>query len=155
MTTLLNKNQTVGDSASKTDVGVLADVAALLRERGVSPTAQRVLIAAEFLLEPVHLCAEEIVESVCLSDRTVSRATVYNTLKCFVEHGLIRQVNVGADRVFYDSNVTPHHHIFDPESGNLTDVETSRVNIVGLPRLPEGREVESVEIVIRLKPPRE
>lgn len=127
-------------------------VVALLRSRGVSPTSQRVAIGMELLLEPTHLCAEDIARRVADCDESVSRATVYNTLRCFVEHGLVRQVNVGADRVFYDSNTMPHHHFYDPESGELTDIATSEIEIASLPTLPEGRELEAVDLVIRLKP---
>ncbi|KAA3633361.1 MAG: transcriptional repressor [Proteobacteria bacterium] len=124
----------------------------MLRERGVSPTAQRIAIALELLPKPTHLSAEEITRRVALRDDNVSRATVYNTLRCFVENGLIRQVNVGAERVFYDSNTGPHHHFYDPENGELTDIDSTDVSILTLPKLPEGREAESVDLVIRLKP---
>ena len=128
-----------------------ARVVRMLRERGVSPTSQRVSIGQEILLEPMHVSAEDITRRVRLRDQNVSRATVYNTLRCFVDNGLLRQVFVGADRVYYDSNTDPHHHIFDPESSELTDVDGSRVQIAGLPELPEDRELESVELVIRVK----
>ena len=127
-------------------------VVGLLRSRGVSPTSQRVAIAMELLLEPTHLCADDIAMRVSRRDENVSRATVYNTLRCFVDHGLVRQVNVGADRVFYDSNTQPHHHFYDPENGDLIDIDDSQVHIQGIPSLPEGRELEAVELVIRLKP---
>ncbi len=106
----------------------------------------------ELLLEPTHLCADDVVRRVAKKDSNVSRATVYNTLRCFVDHGLLRQVNVGTDRVFYDSNTAPHHHFYDPEKGELTDIDRSEVSITGLPALPAGRALDSVDLVIRLKP---
>lgn len=127
-------------------------VTRILRERGVSPTSQRVSIAQELLLAPIHVSADDVARKVRERDRNVSRATVYNTLRCFVDSGLLRQIFVGADRVFYDSNMEPHHHFFDPESCELMDIEGADVHIEGLPELPEGRELESVELVIRLKP---
>lgn len=152
MSNISSKNQTdttgIGDHADSPRKSVVA----LLRSRGVSPTSQRVAIGMELLLEPTHLCAEDIARRVADGDANVSRATVYNTLRCFVDHGLVRQVNVGADRIFYDSNTRPHHHFYDPESGELTDIATSEVDIAGMPTLPEGRELEAVDLVIRLKP---
>ncbi len=127
-------------------------VTRLLRERGVSPTSQRVSIAQELLLAPIHVSAEDVARKVRERDRNVSRATVYNTLRCFVDSGLLRQVFVGADRVFYDSNMEPHHHFFDPETCELSDVDGAEVHIEGLPELPDGRELEAVELVIRLTP---
>lgn len=151
MTHDLTKNQSVKREQDATPAA-RERVVSLLRERGVSPTSQRVAIAMELLLEPIHLCAEDVARRVAVSDSNVSRATVYNTLRCFVDHGLLRQVNVGTDRVFYDSNTTPHHHFFDPANGKLTDIDRSEITITGLPALPDGRDLDSVELVIRLKP---
>lgn len=129
-------------------------VSDMLRARGVSPTSQRVAIGLQMLLEPVHLSAEDVAGRVSRMDGNVSRATVYNTLRCFVDHGLVRLVNVGTDRVFYDSNTVPHHHFYDPASGELTDIDSQGVHIVGLPELPSGSDMDSVELVIRVKPAR-
>ncbi len=122
-----------------------------LRACGISSTPQRLSIAQELLVEKVHLCAEDVARRVNLQDRNVSRATVYNTLRRFVDCGLVRQVSVGSDRIFYDSNPEPHHHIYDPESGGLTDIDSRQVKVIGLPELPRDRELDSIELVIRLK----
>lgn len=152
MSDFSSRNQKVEGATTGRDEAARRRVSAVLRERGVAPTSQRVSIALEMLLEPTHLTAEEVVRRVGRQDAHVSRATVYNTLRCFVDHGLLRLVNVGTERVFYDSNTSAHHHFYDPQSGRLTDIDDSEVSIVGMPRLPEGHEVEAVELVIRLKP---
>lgn len=154
MSNLSDTKQVVADAPEVRSRFGRERIVSLLRSRGVSPTSQRVSIAMELLPEPTHLCAEEVARRVALRDDNVSRATVYNTLRCFVEHGLIRQVNVGADRVIYDSNIAPHHHFYDPENEELIDIDTSEIRILGVPKLPEGRELDTLELVIRLKPSR-
>ena len=98
-----------------------------------------------------HVTAEEVYEQLNAESRPVSRATVYNTLKRLVDHGLLRQVTVEASRVFYDSNVSPHHHFFDIDSGELKDIEAEQFEILGMPEPPPGKSVAGVDVVVRLK----
>jgi Fur family iron response transcriptional regulator len=83
-----------------------------------------------------------------------SKATVYNTLKLFLERGLIRELIVDPDRVFYDPNTTPHHHFYDVVTGELTDIPAEGVRVEGLPPLPPGTVAEGVEVIVRTRPAR-
>jgi Fur family iron response transcriptional regulator len=80
-----------------------------------------------------------------------SRATVYNTLNLFVEKGLIREVIVDPNRVFYDPNTAPHYHLYDMRTGRLTDINASGIRVSGLPRLPEGVVTEGMDIILRVR----
>lgn len=127
-----------------------ARTARLLRAHGITPTAQRVEIAEILLRVPQHLCAEQILEE--LSGRQqVSKATVYNSLKLFAERGLIREVNVHSERLIYDSNVRPHHHFYNQDTGELTDISPEAVELTGMPDAPAGTVAEGVEVVIRVR----
>jgi Fur family transcriptional regulator, iron response regulator len=76
---------------------------------------------------------------------------VYNALALFVERGLIRQVVADPTKIFYDSNTAAHHHFFDVDSGQLTDIDTAEVKVSGLPALPMGVMLEGVDVVIRVR----
>lgn len=128
-----------------------AEVERLLREHGVNPTAQRVLIAGTLFARGTHLAAEDLFRIVNADYPQVSKATVYNTLGLLAERGVIRAVIADPERVFYDPNTTPHHHFYDEASGKLTDVDAEEVEITRLPPLPDGAELRGVDVVIRLK----
>ena len=81
----------------------------------------------------------------------ISRATVYNTLKLFSEKGLVRELIVDADRTVFDSNTEPHPHIYNAGTGELTDIDAGDLKVTGSAKLPEGVEVESVDIVVRVR----
>jgi Fur family iron response transcriptional regulator len=81
----------------------------------------------------------------------VSKATVYNTMKVFAQKGLVREVTVDRNRVFYDSTTEPHHHFFNLDTGELTDIEPTAVEFLRLPELPEGTYQEGVEVIVRLR----
>ncbi len=122
-----------------------------LRERGITPTRQRVALAGILLERPQHVCAEELLRIANQRGARVSKATVYNTLALFVRKGLVREVLVEPTRVYYDSNTSGHHHIFDITTGTLSDLAEDAVAVTRLPELPEGARVESVDVVVRVR----
>lgn len=122
-----------------------------LSECGIRPTAQRVRIAALLLSAPQHLSAEQILAHLRASGARVSKATVYNTLNLFAAHGLIRQLSVDGSRAWFDSNVAPHYHFHDLDTGALIDVPVPAVAFSRLPPAPPGTEVAGIDLVIRLR----
>jgi len=123
----------------------------LLESHGIQPTAQRLTIARILFAQPQHLSADEVLGALREENRSVSKATVYNTLGLFVRKGLIREVSVDRSRVFYDSNPHPHHHFYDTDTGELTDIPRTEVEFKSMPALPEGAEVEGVDVVVRIR----
>jgi Fur family transcriptional regulator, iron response regulator len=118
---------------------------------GIRPTAQRSQIAALLLATPQHLSAEQILARLKGSGARVSKATVYNTLKLFAQHGLVRELCVDGTRAWYDSNVDAHYHFHDVEGGALIDVAVPEVEFARLPLPPPGTEVAGIDLVIRLR----
>lgn len=128
-----------------------ADAARLLKAQGIVPTRQRIQIASVLLARTQHLSADELMRRVNSGSSRVSKATIYNTLALFAGKGLVREVIVDRAKVFYDSNTSHHHHIYDADTRSLTDVEADQVEVVGLPALPEDTEIEGVDVVVRVR----
>lgn len=126
-------------------------VIALIESHGVTPTQQRVEIAAILLARPQHLSAEEVLNLVKQGETPVSKATVYNTLGLFAEKGLVREVIVDPAKVVYDSNTNAHHHIYDVSTGALQDIDAEEITIGRLPRLPDHVTVEGVDVIVRVR----
>ena len=127
-------------------------VAELLRLHGIAPTHQRIEIAHVLFSRRKHLSADQILALVNSRYAEASKATVYNTLKLFLEKKLIRELVVNPARVVYDPNTEPHHHLYDVVSGQLTDISAKDIRVVGLPPLPAGTVAEGVDIIIRTRP---
>lgn len=125
--------------------------AQFLRRHGVSPTRQRVAIARLLFSRPQHVSAEEVWSLANRADPTTSKATVYNTLNLFSERGLIREVIAHPGKVYYDSNIAPHHHFYDVDTGKLTDIDSSHIEVNRLPELPPGMVADGVDIVVRVR----
>ena len=134
----------------------LSDLATMMRDRNISPTAQRLAVAYVLLRRKTHLSAEELYKQVnhqrdMAGKPHVSKATIYNTLGLFTEQGLIKEVLVDSARVFYDSNTEDHHHLFNVDNGQLEDIPKGDIQISGLPVLPDGTSLDRVDIIIRVK----
>ncbi|MBI4666205.1 MAG: transcriptional repressor [Nitrospinae bacterium] len=127
------------------------DITDLLKGHGITSTLQRVEIAQILLSRPQHLSAEQTLEKVNRGRSLASKATIYNTLKLFVEKGLAREVIADPARVFYEPKTTDHHHIFDVDTGELSDIEPGSLMIAAMPQLPDNMEVLGMDVVIRVK----
>jgi Fur family iron response transcriptional regulator len=128
-----------------------AQARAILEQHGVRPTSQRLRVAELLLTAPRHLTAEQILASLRQSSGRVSKATVYNTLKLFVDQGLARQIHADPERCVYDSTMTPHHHFQNLETGDMIDIRPEDLSFAKMPPLPPGTEIADVEVVIRLR----
>lgn len=126
------------------------DVVGMLRESGITPTHQRIRIGEVLFTRKQHLSAEQVLVAVNKNDGEVSKATVYNTLGVFAQHGLIREVIVDPSKVFYDSNLSKHHHLYCSDSGELQDIAKESVEISKLPELPDNLQIEDVDVIIRV-----
>jgi len=127
------------------------NLAEVLRRHDINPTHQRIEIAYALFSRGEHLSADQILAIVNDRHSETSKATVYNTLNLFLEKKLIREVIVDPNKVFYDPNTRQHHHFYNVDTGELTDIDAAAIGISGLPQLPEGMVTEGVEIIVRVR----
>lgn len=123
----------------------------LLTQRGVLPTAQRIEIALLTLARPQHLSAEQVIATIRDSGLRISKATVYNTLNLFCEQGLLRTVDVDPARQFYDSSTGAHHHFYNVDTRELTDIPLDAVMLKVDTALPPGTEQTGVDVIVRIR----
>lgn len=127
------------------------DMPALLRSKGINPTAQRLAIAELLFSQFNHLCADEVIQFVNHGQIKVSKATVYNTLNLFASKGLVKTVIVDPNKVFYDSNISTHYHVYNEDTGDLIDLDPAQLEINGLPDLPNKTIRCGIDVIVRVK----
>ncbi|CAN2534349.1 hypothetical+protein [Methylocapsa aurea] len=121
-----------------------------LMAAGMRPTRQRVALGGLlFAKGDRHVTAEKLFEEALAADLPVSLATVYNTLHQFTDVGLLREIAVDGARVYFDTNVSEHHHFLLDGEG-LVDIPGAHVDIANLPPPPSGMKIARVDVVIRL-----
>ena len=127
-----------------------SQVVSMLQHYKISPTRQRVEIAEFLFQRPQHLSAEKILDGVTDAGNRVSRATVYNTMGLFASKGVVREVLIDRERVFYDSNTEVHQHFYNVDTGELTDVYDAEIDMVTEPELPDGIRIISTDIIYKV-----
>ncbi len=127
------------------------EAAARLRAHDILPTQQRLEIARVLFTRDQHVSADQVMELVNQGSGRVSKATVYNTLGLFAEKGLLREVHVDPSRAFYDTNRGNHHHFYNVDTGELSDIPSGQLPVDQLPAAPPGTELDGVDIIIRVR----
>ncbi len=124
----------------------------LLHRVGLRPTRQRMTLA-RLLFEAGdrHVTAEQLHDQAIAANVPVSLATVYNTLHQFTETGLLREVVVETGRSYFDTNTSAHHHFFRNDTGELQDIPADSIIVSHLPELPDGTDLDRVDVVVRVK----
>jgi Fur family transcriptional regulator, iron response regulator len=127
------------------------DVMRKLQACGITPTRQRVQIAQVLFSRCEHLSADQVLAAVNAREALASKATVYNTLNLFVRMKLVREVLVDTERVFYDPNTAPHHHFYNVDTGEISDIAADHIAFAQLPDLPQGMVSDGVDVVVRIR----
>lgn len=98
----------------------------------VKPSVQRLAIMDYLLTHRTHPSIEEIYLALCDDIPTLSKTTVYNTLKLFVEHGAAQMLTIDERSVCYDGDITLHAHFLCKHCNKIFDlpapVEDPQVN---------------------------
>lgn len=127
-----------------------SEVVTLLQNYNISPTRQRVEIAEFLFQRPQHLSAEKILDGVMDAGARVSRATVYNTMGLFANKGVVGEVLIDRERVFYDSNPQIHQHLYNVDTGELTDIYDAEIDMTTVPSLPDGMAIVGTDVVFKI-----
>ncbi|MEL0133558.1 MAG: Fur family transcriptional regulator [Rhodobiaceae bacterium] len=140
---ILNDSHAQGDTV----------LAQRLRDAGLRPTRQRLLIA-ELLLDGRHrhVSADSLAREIRDTGTHMAGGTVYNTLNQFTEAGLLRRVTVHNEHSVFDTNTEHHHHFYDAERDQLIDIPAGAVTLASLPGAPDGHTIHSVDVLIHISP---
>jgi Fur family iron response transcriptional regulator len=128
-----------------------ADASRRLRRAGLRPTRQRVALATLlFCNGDRHVTAELLHEEAVKAGERVSLATVYNTLHQFKRAGLLREIAIGGQRAYFDTNTSNHNHFFVESEGKLVDIPGDSIRVDGLPEPPADLKISHIDVVVRL-----
>lgn len=107
--------------------------------RGLAATHQRHVVYDAVVASPGHRSPEQIYSAVRKRIPHISLATVYNNLRLFVEHGLLKEVTPHASTLRVDGNISPHHHLVCSRCKEVQDIEGDFIDFKRLsPQVPDG-----------------
>ena len=74
----------------------------------IKPSVQRIAIMDYLLAHKTHPSIDEIYLALCKDIPTLSKTTVYNTLKLFVEHGAALMLTIDEKNACFDGDTSLH-----------------------------------------------
>ncbi len=101
-------------------------VLAYMESNGLRLTNQRRSIIQAAFSTTDHYTAEELLDKARAVDSSVSRATIYRTLPVLVKTGLLRELDLGKDQMYYDPNYATHpnhNHIICSDCSKIIEFE--------------------------------
>lgn len=94
-----------------------------LRNNGIKPSFQRIKIYEYLLGNKEHPTVETIYNALNNQIPTLSKTTVYNTLKVFIEKGIAMAITIDDTEVRFDADVKVHGHFKCDHCHKIYDFE--------------------------------
>lgn len=97
------------------------DYTKILREHGIRPSVQRLAVYDYLWKHRTHPTAEEIFTALAPSIATLSRTTIYNTLRLFTEKGAAQMITIEEKEMRFDVLTEVHGHFKCAHCGAIED----------------------------------
>ena len=93
-----------------------------LMEHGIRPCMQRIAILDYLLKHATHPTVDDVYQGMSGEIPTLSKTTVYNTLRMFADNHVAQMITIDDHRVCYDGNTDPHVHFYCKKCGKVFDL---------------------------------
>jgi Fur family ferric uptake transcriptional regulator len=122
--------------------------AALLRQRGIQVTAQRLAVLRAVQAHP-HITADGVADIVRAEIGAISRQSVYDALAVLAAEGLIRRIQPAGSPARFEARVGDnHHHVICRVCGRTADVNCAVGSAPCLTAADDcGFEIDEAEVV--------
>jgi len=100
----------------------LENIKNILSENGIKPSLHRIKIFEYLTNIKNHPTVDTIYKEISPDIPTLSKTTVYNTLKTFQECGIVQGLTIEENEVRYDETVSKHAHFKCTCCGKLFDI---------------------------------
>lgn len=101
------------------------DVVKRLQSHNIKPSVQRIAIMNYLMEHRTHPTVDEIYTALSPSIPTLSKTTVYNTLKLLSEQGAALTLTIDERNTCYDADTSTHAHFLCRNCGRIYDLECS------------------------------
>jgi len=124
-----------------------------LRASGLRPTKQRIMICdVLFNRESTfHFSINDLIKQIQnTSEKTISLATVYNTVHAFKKKGYLKEITINETQSYFDTNTSEHHHFFDENEKKLIDIDNEGIEPIKIVKNIPGKKITSIEVLVRV-----
>ena len=93
-----------------------------LLKYNIKPSMQRIAIMDYLMVHRVHPTADEIYNALYPTMPTLSKTTIYNTMKLFTEQGAVKALVIDEKNVRFDIDTSSHAHFMCLGCGCVYDL---------------------------------
>ncbi|MCD8186768.1 MAG: transcriptional repressor [Rikenellaceae bacterium] len=112
----------------------------------IKPSVQRMVIMEYLLTHKSHPTADEIYHALSPRLPTLSKTTVYNTLKILVERGAALLLNIEDKNARFDGDISDHAHFICQACGRIQDVPLAPGVLSRLIPTLNGADIDQVHV---------
>lgn len=94
-----------------------------LLKNGIHPSFHRLKVFEHLLNNKTHPTVEQIYKNISKEIPTLSKTTIYNTLKCFIKNGIVSGITIDENELRYDIETKPHLHFRCNECSAIYDIK--------------------------------
>lgn len=116
--------------------------AEILTQNNIRPSLTRVLIYDYLRQHRTHPTAEEIYTALAPQIPTLSKTTVYNTVKLLTAAGIIKMITIEEQQARFDACTDLHGHFLCTQCGRVYDFDAS----LPADKLPAGFKTVTREV---------
>ena len=125
-----------------------------LRASGLRPTKQRIEICKVLFdrKDTFHFTIDKLKKIIEKNTKSkISLATLYNTIHAFKNNEYLKEISLHGNKTFFDTNTKNHHHFYDKETGDLSDIKNEDIVLSKLPSAPKGKKIKNVEVTVSIE----
>ena len=115
---------------------------------GIRPSVQRLAIFEYVRNSCQHPTAEVVYDALCNELGSLSLTTVYNTLKLFVDAGLISMLTIDDTFRCFDGNRRDHAHFRCNNCGKIVDLQMKK-EFMSLVEGLDGYEITDAQLYLK------
>lgn len=119
-----------------------------LLNHGVKPSFQRLAVMDYLFKHKTHPTADEIYNALLPKLPTLSKTTVYNTLRLLADSGAALALDIDSNGVRYDGDTSPHAHFKCLECGAVHDLRLDLNDLVDIKNL-DGFEITHAQLYFK------
>ena len=118
-----------------------------LENEGVHPSYHRLKILEYLMKHRTHPTVERIHKELSKEIPTLSKTTIYNTLKLFTSKGIVQELTIEEKEMRYDADTKPHAHFKCMECGDVYDLALEFPNLER--EMIEGHKVTECHVYLK------
>jgi len=117
-----------------------------LVECDIRPSVQRLAIMDYLMNHPIHPTIDDVYNGLCKQIPTLSKTTVYNTLRMLSEKRAAQMITIDEHRVCYDGNTDSHVHFFCKKCGKVIDLMDEKAPQLKRRKIVDGNIIEEEQL---------